>query len=353
MAATSTDFKRFSVEHRYITAPYTEIALLGCTKTHAFVVTQYKGKSSLQRMSLSTLKANSHDDQASVPHWHDYKLDAVQNFLSGCASGGKACIIAQTGIFFTDEQFSMKALPSEDLNIIYVHSCAMNDGKLFVCYTHETDENPTFSVYDLNASCRLLSTVLQGYSIRSMECIDDGSDRVVLCTTFNQVELRALQCDLESSAMTMSLLRTWQFFKDHRTAVHFTKTMLECQAIVAVSANAMSFSFAGSPSLRYITPHCEHIVDVHYTKFNCYAAHDINNNIALISDEGKRFHEFTSMDAYRLLVPNIATGVTIPKIQHPYKSLSSCIHKNPDTGEDEKILAVLLPSGDLCLIKFS
>ncbi len=346
MAASSNTLEKFDIEHRYITHRYTDIALIGCTSVYAFVATNYRGTTYIIRTSLK-IEGDA---------WESCKTNA-QNYLSGCAYECCVCIITRNTISVLGQRWNVVGVIG-DFDILHLHACAMNARFLFLSYTQVEDSHPCLAIYARNPAGGFIITApvihlqFQAYGIRYIQCVGTTHTQFVIGTTINSVLYYVLTYNPETDKWMLEEGRRWVFFPKEDTPTHLLRDFPEKGMITCAAKSTLSFFVRNEtrpPSVQHLSIPPSIIVDVHHSCFEYFVVHNSNNDLIFIDYNNIRgFAPRSTISGCKLLYPNHVTGIDVPKISHPYSSLSSTI-----TKEGLRITTVLLPSGDLCIIKFS
>lgn len=346
------DSSNYELQHHYIKSLYTDIAMVGCTNSHAFVVTIHEGSTSIHRAELPTS-----EEAKTEGIWSFYFLETL-NYLCSCAYKDVIAIVTRHSIVLVNERWQVKKISFES-DVFSVQACTMGLHFLYVAYTCSEKTHSILDVYSLENGTLLVRVNTQDKDILYLECVGNNDTQLIVGTASNSTEYHVLTYDNGIDEFSLRHCRKWVLFPETFTSTQLVRDFKQHRLIASASGQTLSLiypeSVENTPRLSIIPLSCDTIVDVLKLDNGMYIVHDAENNLIAVkcetrinanNKEERRFYEHFSISRNTLLRPNIETDVRVPRISHSYKSLS--FTRN---AKEELLVSVLLPSGDLLTVK--
>lgn len=328
------DYKRpYHIEHHYLNVYYDELYVIGCTSTRAYIITRC-GRESYKAHYIQLSDAvNNKPLQNGVftSQWKQYTHANVNDYQSACVFDSLLCIVEKDGFHLLHEHAELSSRVSMEFD--HVDTCCINNIYLIVVY-----QNRRIFVYNHSES-RIICNVRIDDIIVDVSFLFVYDDTFIATTSTNDTRFYKITNDSVQLSRRVCLLVA----KDR---INFTHEIRPC-LFVTCSRSELSVVRAdqstGGIQMKVRSDFPSTIVDVIVMtgeKRNCIAVHDVEGCVQLLDWNLETFRTIGNHELFR---PHNECKLPIHRIQRAYRSMT--------TFHD--IFIILLPSADLCVIKFN
>lgn len=341
MAARNNDDQRpYHIEHHYLDVYYDDIFLVGCTSTRAYAVTRTGREEYFAHSILLKNACGGHDllNGRFLSKWHHY-TETIQNYLHACAHEAMLCVLtSRKFLLFNSSHIHYE----HTMKFGYIDACAMNNRYVVVVY-----DNRHVMVYD--------------YLNDTLVCNRIFDHSVDACGQKILVSSISFLCTQEQTFIVTTSDNKTLFYNviDKNIQLHRNVVLLETDKYINFTHELRPHLLATCSShelhiVRSVDGRIEHlrrrdfpasIVDVVVvsTDNEYVVVHDIEGDLQLLN---WRLETESIITHQTLFKPHNECLLPVHRIQRAYHSMTSC-------PEASNILMILLPSADLCVIKFS
>lgn len=347
MAADSN--RLYKVDHHYLDGYYDELFPVGCTHSHAFVVTRVGSSDYFVHRVPLKLSILDKELQGGVysSSW-DHHRQPFCEYLTACAYGDMIVIFTRNGFVVYDYAWNVKMYLA-CVRFKSIDACALNEEygiiiynrRRIIVFNHETKKLLCDRVFECGGGSDVTVVALTFFAAQCYKFIVSTSD--------NGTQFFSISDESVVKIRSVCLLDTKRNINWTREIhPHIVVSATDFEMAIAwprsLLPSTSSSSSSSSLSLQVRTDFTAYIVDVCFLmlKRPMLAVHDCENDVQFLN---------TSLDTTllinqrQMIGAHVECGVPIARIRRAYRSMARCVD-SPTT------LCVLLPSADLCTIKF-
>ncbi len=333
MAASSEeddDYQRpYHIEHHYLDVYFDRLFLVGATSTSAYIVTKY-GVDNYKAHVISfadAIRNRSLQNGKFMPQWRHYTT-RIARYIHACAHATLLCIIEEDGFqVLRDLSSSLRVAIQFD----YCDTCCVNDEYVVVVH-----KNSWMFVFD-HVRQRTICNKNMHCEIVDIGFFCTSNNMLIATTSSGDTLFYAIgERDVQSTRKVCLL--------DARESINFTRE-IHPHLLATCSRSELSIArrIDDETRIQVRTDFPSTIVDVSVMtgdKKNCILVHDAEGCVQMMN---WHLETFRTISNHELFKPHNECRIPIQRIQATYKSMS--IYADS--------FMILLPSADLCVIKFN
>ncbi len=328
----SEDRRPYYIEHHYLDVYYDHLYLVGCTATAAYIITKCgRDEYTAHCIALSSAARNRPlENSKFMPQWKHYTAE-IKGYLHACAFDDTLCVIE------TDCVRILHTLDYQTMVVThfdYVDACCMNSRYIVIAYN-----NSDVFVYDY-VDRRTVKTVLLGVSIVDIDFFSDVHNSIIITTSDSKTAFYEItEHDICLSKQVVLLDSTDRLLFTHE--IH-SRVLATCSRYeLSIFRGTSDGKTVGRVRSNFTSP----IVDVaSMTSSRPWLfVYDVEGCVQVLNWNLETLRVLSNHELFR---PHNTCRIPIHRISRPYRSMAIC-------SEAPGTLMLLLPSADLCVIKFS